>query len=129
MYLPADARLFFGGRRTGVDCALRGVCLLTDVPGICAKVSSVCAVSNRISDGMTGVCMTSDGVCVVSAGVSVSSVCIMSAGATDVCVMSAGVTGVCVMPTALPGVACDGGGDSWNSRMTSTALYFVLKLQ
>ena len=68
-------------------------------------------------------------VCVVSAGVSVSSVCIMSAGATDVCVMSAGVTGVCVMPSALPGVACDGGGDSWNSRTTSTALYFVLKLQ
>ena len=43
--------------------------------------------------------------------------------------MSAGVTGVCVMPSALPGVACDGGGDSWNSRMTSTALYLVLKLQ
>ena len=28
-----------------------GVCLLTDVPGICAIVSSVCAASNRISDG------------------------------------------------------------------------------
>ena len=57
------------------------MCLLTDVPGICAKVSSVCgAVSNRISDGMTGVC-------VVSAGaLSVSSVCIMSAGTTGVCV-------------------------------------------
>ena len=40
------------------------LCLLSDVPGICAIVSSVCAVSNRISDDMTGVCMTSDGVCV-----------------------------------------------------------------
>ena len=39
------------------------MCLLTDVPGICAKVSSVCAVSNRISDGMTSVCMTSEMVC------------------------------------------------------------------
>ena len=59
----------------------------------------------------------------------VSSVCMISAGATGVCVMSAGVTGVCVIPSALPGVACDGGGDSWNPRTTSTALYLVLKLQ
>ena len=44
-------------------------------------------------------------------------------------VMSTGVTGVCVMSSSLPGVAFDGGEDSWNSRMTSTALYFVLKLQ
>ena len=47
------------------------MCLLSDVPGICAKVSSVCAVSNRKSDGMIGVSMTSDGVYVVSAGVCV----------------------------------------------------------
>ena len=67
--------------------------------------------------------------CVVSVGVCVSSVCIMSAGATGVCVMSAGVTGVCVIPSALPSVACDGRGDSWNPRTTSTALYLVLKLQ
>ena len=88
-----------------------GVCLLSDVPGICAIVSSVCAVSNRISDGMTGVCMTSDG------------------GVSSVCMMSAGVTGVCVMSSALPGVACDIGGDSWNSRTTYTALYLVLVFQ
>ena len=106
-----------------------GVCLLTDVPEICAIVSSVCAVSNRISDGMTSVCITSDGMCMVSASVCVSSVCMMSAGATGMCVMSAGVMGVCGMSSAFPGVACDGGGDSWNSRVTSTALYLLLKLQ
>ena len=77
-----------------------GVCLLSDVPGICAIVSSLCAASNRISDGMTGVCM-------------------MSVGATGMCVMSAGVTSMCVVSSVLPGVACDIGGDSWNYRMTS----------
>ena len=51
--------------------------------------------------------------------VCVSSVCMMSVGATGVFVMSAGVTGVCVVSSVLPGVACDIGGDSWNYRMTS----------
>ena len=61
--------------------------------------------------------------------VCVSNVCMMSAGATGVCMISVGVTGVCMISSALPGVAFDGGGDSWNSRMKSTALYLLLKLQ
>ena len=81
------------------------MCLLTDVPGICAKVSTLYAVSNRISDGMTSVCMTSDGVCVVC-GVcrSVCVKCVHNVCWCHRCVMSAGVTGVCVMPSALTGV-------------------------
>ena len=53
--------------------------------------------------------------------------CVMSAAMmSGVCVPSAAVTGV--FSGALPGVAWNIGGDSRNSRMTSTASYLLLKL-
>ena len=65
---------------------------------------------------MTGMCVTSD--CV---GVSdeVTGVYVTPNGVTGMCVMCDGVTGVWESG-ALPGVACDVGGDSRNSRTTST---------
>ena len=53
--------------------------------------------------------------------------CVMSAAMmSGVCVPSAAVTGV--FSGALPGVAWNIGGDSRNSRRTSTASYLLLKL-
>ena len=76
---------------------------------------------------MTGVFVMSDGVlCVMCRGA--SRVCVMSAAMmSGVCVPSAAVTGV--FSGALHGVAWNTGGDSRNSRMTSTASYLLLKLQ
>ena len=72
-------------------------------------------------------CVLSDGViCVICRGA--ARVCVMStAMVSGVCVPSAAVTGV--FSGALPGVSWDIGGDSRNSRMTSTASYLLLKLQ
>ena len=72
---------------------------------ISCVIAGVSVMSNRMSDGMAGACMTSDGMhmCTMSGG------CAMSAGVIGMCVMSAGVTSVCVcvMSCALPGVGCD----------------------
>ena len=103
------------------------MCVLSDVAVMCAILSGViagvCMVSNEMSDGMISVCVMSDGVvCVMCRGASRG--CITSAAMmSGVCVPSTTVTGVCVTSGALPGVVWDIGGDSRNSRMTSTALY------
>ena len=82
---------------------------------------------NGTSDGMTGLCVMSDGVvCVMRRGA--SRVCVMSAAMmSGVCLPSAAMTGM--FSSALSGVAWNIGGDSQNSRMTSTASYLLLKLQ
>ena len=96
-----NSPLFFDGgflARTGVDCAVGGVCVLSDVAVMCAILSGViagvCMVSNGMSDGMTGVCVMSDGV-----------VCVTCRGASRVCVMPAAmVSGVSVPSAAVTGV-------------------------
>ena len=96
-----NGRLFFDGgflARTGVDCAVGGVCVLSDVAVMCAILSGViagvCMVSNGMSDGMAGVSVMSDGV-----------VCVMCRGGSRVCVMSPAVmSGVCVPSSAVTGV-------------------------
>ena len=92
-------------------CMCVCVCVCAILSGV---VAGVCMVCNGTSDGMTGVCVMSDGV-----------LCVMCRGAHQecVCVPSAAVTGV-----FSGGVAWNIGGDSRNSRTTSTASYLLLKL-